>query len=338
MFALQVTWFALWGLLWAVYFMLDGFDLGIGILYPFLGRSKTERRLMLNSLGPFWDGNEVWLITAGAMTFAAFPTLYAYMFSYLYTPLLLIFFGLIFRGAAIEFIGSQKRKGWQRSWGGALFLGSLLPALLFGVAFANIFRGLPFDAGGYHGSLLGLLNPYGLLGGLLFLALFLLHGALWINLRTEGPLQERAGKFALWFWWIVLALAAAFPIYSAFVTELYENYLRQPVLWFVPLLAVTALLAVYPLLKKGRTLLAFLASALTILATVFWGIIGLYPNMIPSSLDPRSSLTIFNSSASYYTLKVMFIVVLIFIPLVIVYQFWAYRKFSYKLKVEELHY
>lgn len=182
--ALQTLWFILWGLLWAVYFMLDGFDFGAGILYRFIARNEADKSAVRRSIAPVWDGNEVWLITAGGATFAAFPSAYASMFSYLYSALLIILFALIFRGVAIEFRAKAASSAWGRGWDLAFFLGSLVPALLFGVAFGNIFRGLPIDAEGYHGTLLSLLNPYGLWTGLLFVLLFLVHGALWLAFKT----------------------------------------------------------------------------------------------------------------------------------------------------------
>ena len=196
---LETIWFLLWGVLWAVYFMLDGFDLGLGTLAPFLARTDADKRVVYNSMGPFWDGNEVWLITAGGVTFAAFPTTYAVMFSALYTPLLLLLFALILRAVALEFRSKVEDEGWRKLWDVCHFVGSFVPALLLGVAFANIFKGIPIDAeGDFHGNLLTLLNPYGLLGGVLFVLLFLVHGALWLAIKAEAPLEERAGKTAGW--------------------------------------------------------------------------------------------------------------------------------------------
>lgn len=186
----HVIWFILWGVLWAAYFMLDGFDLGAGILYPFLGRDEAQKAAIRGSIGPVWDGNEVWLVTAGGATFAAFPAAYARLFSELYLAMLLILFGLIFRGVSLEFRSKGESPGWKRLWDDGFFLGSLVPALLFGVAFGNLFRGLPLDAKGYHGTLFTLLNPYGLLTGLLFVLLFLVHGSLWIALRGGDDLRE----------------------------------------------------------------------------------------------------------------------------------------------------
>ena len=208
--AFQVTWFVLWGVLWAVYFMLDGFDFGVGILYPFLARSEAEKSAVRRAIGPVWDGNEVWLITAGGATFAAFPGAYASLFSYLYSALLIILFALISRGVALEFSAKGESAVWRKGWDAALFLASLVPALLFGVAFGNIFRGLPIDSEGYHGTLLSLLNPYGLWTGLLFVLLFLVHGALWLALKTDGDLAVRARRLVQTAWFALLAVAVIF--------------------------------------------------------------------------------------------------------------------------------
>ncbi|GBF10942.1 cytochrome d ubiquinol oxidase subunit II [Tepidibacillus sp. HK-1] len=336
--ALAITWFGLWGTLWAVYFMLDGFDLGVGILYPFIAKDDSERKLLLNTIGPFWDGNEVWLITAGGATFAAFPTTYALMFSYLYLPLMLILLGLIFRGTAIEFMNKSDHQSWRKAWKWAFFSGSLLVTLLFGVAFANIFQGLAMDDSGYHGTLLSLLNPYGLLGGLVFIALFSLTGAIWIAAKTMSHLSERALTYASKLWVIALILAGIFLIYTSVATNLYRNYLQQPILWIVPGLAVVALLFTRRFLQKKDAIRAFFASSVTILMTIYTTIIGLYPNMIPSSIDEKYSLTIFNSSSSEYTLRIMFYVAIIFVPIVIAYQIFVYKIFSDKVTEQDSHY
>ena len=327
----QSVWFALWGILWAVYFMSDGFDFGVGILYPFLGKSDIEKRVMINTIGPVWDGNEVWLVTAGGATFAAFPVAYASMFSYLYTALFIILAALIFRGVAFEFRGKSSSNAWRMTWDAAIFLGSLIPALLFGVAFGNIFQGLLMDATGYHGSLLTLLNPYGLQTGLLFLLLFMVHGALWLTIKTEGDLAKRAAGWACKSWIVLLAVAIIFLVHTAFATNLYGNFLRSR-LWFtVPVLAVCALLGMGVFVRKQKYFAAFLVSCLAIFTIVLTGIIGLYPNLIPSRLNPDYSLTIFNASSSAYTLKIMTVVAVCFVPMVIAYQIWVYRVFRGKV-------
>jgi cytochrome d ubiquinol oxidase subunit II len=332
----QIIWFVLWGVLWAVYFMLDGFVLGTGMLHFLLGKNDGEKRVLINSIGPVWDGNEVWLITAGGATFAAFPTTYALMFSYLYTALLLLLFALIIRGVSYEFRGKGEGEGWKKVWDAAILLGNFVPALLFGVAFGNIFAGLPMDGSGYHGSLLSLLNPYGLLTGLLFVALFAVHGALYAAVKTRGELSARSTATAKKLWPALLAVAVAFLGYTGFATKLYDNYFSHPALLIVPLLAVAALIGIRVFAGQGRLLQAFTASCLTIVLVVATGVIGLFPNLIPSSLDPAYSLTIFNSSSSAYTLKIMTVVALIFVPIVIAYKVWVYRIFRAPVTVEEV--
>jgi len=332
--AFQIIWFILWGLLWAVYFMLDGFDLGAGILHRFLGRNEAEKSAVRRAIGPVWDGNEVWLLTAGGATFAAFPSAYASLFSSLYSALLIILFALIFRGVALEFRAKASSPAWERSCDAALFLGSLLPALLFGVAFGNIFRGLPIDSQGYHGTLLGLLNPYGLWTGIFFVLLFLVHGALWLALKTSGELAERALRFARTGWYFLLAAAVVFLMWTVSATRLEDNYIRRPYWLVVPLLAVAFLLLVRVWSAQKKIGAAFFASCATVVLVTFTGIIGLYPNLIPSRLDPASSLTAFNASSSPYTLKIMTIVALVFVPVVIGYQAWVYRVFRHKIAIE----
>ncbi len=326
----QIIWFVLWGVLWAVYFMLDGFDFGAGILYGFVAKGETEKKMIMNTVGPVWNGNEVWLLTAGGATFAAFPTTYALMFSYLYSALLLVLFSLILRGVAWEFRWKGDSNAWKKGWDLGIFLGSFLPSLLFGVAFGNIFRGLPMDANGYHGTLLSLLNPYGLLTGVLFVLLFAVHGSLWLAIKTSGDLGERAARLANRLWFLLLAVAVTFLVSTGFSTKLYDNYLSHYLLAAVPALAVLSLVAIKLFAVKGQSLKAFYASCLTIVMVTFTGVIGLFPNLIPSSISPDSSLTIFNSSSSVYTLKIMTVVALLFVPVVIAYQIWTYRVFRQK--------
>ena len=334
---LQSIWFYLWGLLWAVFFMTDGFDFGVGTLYPFLGKTDTDKRVMINSMGPLWDGNEVWLLTAGGVTFAAFPQVYATMFSSLYTPLMLILFALIFRGVAFEFRGKIDGVGWRRLWDTCIFLGSFLPALLFGVAFANIFQGIPFDGEGlYHGNTLKLLNPYGILGGLLFVLLFLQHGANWLNIKTRGELQQRTIAVSEKIWLALVPVAVIFLVASYFATDLYANYFKMPVLFLVILITVAALFGTRYFIAKQEYFKAWFASALTIVGATFYGIIGLFPRLFPSSMDKAFDLTAFNASSSPLTLKIMLGVVLVFIPIVIAYQAWSYHMFSGPVTQEDL--
>jgi len=336
---LQTTWFLLWGLLWALFFISDGFDFGIGTLYPFLGKSDTDKRVMINAMGPLWDGNQVWLITAGGVTFAAFPTVYAVMFSSMYSALMLILFALIIRGVSFELRGKVDDPRWRGMWDGCIFVGSFLPALLFGVAFANIFQGIPIDQHGvYQGTLFTLLNPYGLLGGVLFVLLFTVHGAVWLATKSEGELHDRAAFTASALWPVLLVVAVAFLVYSRFATSLYANYLASPILFAVIILTVLGLVGIRIYLAKGAFYKAWFASALTIMGAVFFGVVGLFPNMFPSSLNAKYSLTAFNASSSPLTLKIMLVVAGIFVPLVLAYQLWAYLVFKGKIREEEMMY
>ena len=336
---LQSTWFFLWGLIWAIFFITDGFDYGIGSLYPFLGRSDSDKRTMINAMGPLWDGNQVWLITAGGVTFAAFPKVYAVMFSSLYSALMLILFALIIRGVSFEFRGKIKDPRWIKIWDTCIFVGSIVPAVLFGVAFANIFQGIPIDRKGiYHGTLFTLLNPYGLLGGVLFLLLFMQHGALWLAIKSTGDLHDRADRTARILWPVLLAVAVVFLAYSKVATRLYDNYLAHPVLFLVIAVTVAGLLGARWFMAKKAFFKAWAASALTIAGCTFYGVIGLFPSLFPSSINPRYSLTAFNASSSPLTLKIMLTVVIIFVPIVLAYQIWAYHLFSGKIAEKDFKY
>jgi cytochrome d ubiquinol oxidase subunit II len=319
--------------------MTDGFDFGIGTLYPFLGKTDQEKRIMINALGPLWDGNEVWLITAGGVTFAAFPLVYSVMFSSLYSALMLILLALILRGVSFEFRGKVDNPLWRKVWDTCIFIGSFTPALLFGVAFANIFKGIPIDHNGiYHGTLFTLLNPYGLLGGILFVLLFTNHGALWLSIRSEGDLHERAVSTVNKLWPVLVCVAVVFLIVSKFSTRLYDNYVEHPAFFIVIVVTVLALLSVRLFLARKAYFKAWFASALTIAGVTFFGVIGLYPNLFPSSLNPRYSLTAYNASSSPLTLKIMLIVVILFIPVVIGYQIWVYTLFKGKVTEADLAY
>ncbi len=334
---LESIWFFIWGLLWAIFFITDGFDFGVGTLYPFLGKTEREKKTMIASIGPLWDGNEVWLITAGGVTFAAFPKVYAVMFSTLYTPLMLILFALIIRGVSFEFRGQIDSKNWRRVWDTCIFVGSVAPAILFGVAFANIFKGISFDGNGInHGNLLTLLNPYGLVGGVEFLLLFMLHGALWLCIRTEGDLHQRAANTTRKIWPVLLVVTLVFVIASYFSTNLYNNYFAHPALFVIIVITVAALLGTFIFIKKEAWFKAWFSSAGTITGATFFGVTGLFPNLFPSSIDPAFSLSAFNSASSPLTLKIMLGVVLVFIPLVIIYQAWTYKLFSGKVTESEL--
>ena len=325
---LESIWFLLWGILWAVYFMLGGFDLGVGMLSPFVGKSEAEKSTVLGSIGPFWDGNEVWLITAGGVTFAAFPAAYATLFSAFYTPLMFVLFGLILRAVSIEFRNRRESLAWRGLADAGVLVGSFLPALLFGVAFANIFKGIPIDGDGvFQGNLPTLLNPYGLAGGLFFLALFLVHGALWIAHRSTGVTRERSRSVVRFLWLPLTLLAVIFLVLTAFYTRLWDNYTARPILLVIPLLAVAALFSMRYLMAKALWGRALLSSFAVIFFSILFGVVGLYPYLLPSTLDGAYSLSIRNAASSPSTLSIMLMVALVFVPVVIIYQAWVYRLF-----------
>jgi len=334
---LETIWFLLWGVLWAVYFVLDGYDLGIGTLVPFLGKSDTDRRVMFNAMGPFWDGNEVWLITAGGVTFAAFPKAYAVMFSGLYTPLMLLLFALIVRGVSLEFRHQVDSAAWRRVWDWGATIGSFLPALLLGVAFANIFMGLPLDENGvFQGNLLTLLNPYGLAGGVLFVLLFVMHGALWLTIKSEGDLQQRAAGLARKLWPVLVALIGVFVVLTVIYTNLLANYLLNPLMLVLLVIPILALVLMRQQIGKEQWWTAWGLSAALIAGLTLFGVVGLYPALLPSSISPDYSITIANAASSTLTLSIMLGVTLVFIPIVAAYQFWLYRTFSHKVTEKEL--
>lgn len=329
----QVIWFVLWGVLWAAYFMLDGFVIGTGFMSGFIAKTDTEKRVLINSVGPVWDGNEVWLLTAGGATFAAFPTTYALMFSNLYSALILLLFSLIVRGVSFEFRGKIDSDSWRGSWDKAIIVSSFLLALLFGVAFGNIFKGVPMRNDfvslqfTYEGGLIGLLNPYGIVTGLLFVLLFAVHGSLYISVKTVGELSSRALAYANKIWPALLVTAVTFLGFTYPATKLYDNYLKAPVLLIIPIVAVVSLVLIKVFAAKEEKGKAFICSCLTAVFVVFTGVTGLFPNLLPSNIDPASSLTIYNSSSSLITLKLMTVVALIVVPIVIAYKIWVYRIF-----------
>jgi cytochrome d ubiquinol oxidase subunit II len=334
---LETIWFLLWGVLWAVYFVLDGYDLGVGSLLPVLGKSNRDRRVMLNSMGPFWDGNEVWLIAAGGVTFAAFPKAYAVMFSGLYTPLMLLLFALIIRGVSLEFRHQVDSPAWRKVWDWGATIGSFLPALLLGVAFANIFMGLPLDENGiFQGNFLSLLNPYGLAGGVLFVLLFAMHGALWLAIKSDGDLQRRAGDLARKLWPVLVVLIGAFVVLTVVYTKLLNNYLTNPLLLVLLAVPVLALLLLRQQIGREDWWFAWGLSAAMIAGLTLFGVVGLYPALLPSSINPEYSITIANAASSTLTLSIMLGVALVFVPIVAAYQFWLYRTFSHKVTEKEL--
>ena len=327
MIDLTTLWFALIAVLFAGYFILEGFDFGVGMLLHVVGRNEPERRAMIRTIGPVWDGNEVWVLVAGGAMFAAFPEWYATLFSGFYLPLFLILVGLIIRGIGIEYRNKRGDTPWRTRMDVLIAVGSFLPALLWGVAFANIVAGVPIDADKqYTGDLFTLLNPFGLLGGLTTLLLFITHGLLYLTLRTEGEIRERARRLTL-----PVGLVAAV---TAVLFLLWANQIRGDVLsTVIAVLAAVAWLAALVLARFRREGAAFLASVLTIglaMASLF---LALFPDVMPSTTDPTFSLTTTNAASTPYTLGIMTVVAVVFVPVVLVYQGWTYYVFRKRVTV-----
>jgi len=330
---LNTLWFILIAVLYIGFFVLEGFDFGVGMLLPFLGRDDTQRRVIINTIGPHWDGNEVWLITAGGATFAAFPHWYATMFSGFYQALFLLLVGLILRGVAFEFRSKIEDPRWRKLWDWAIFTGSLLSALLLGVAFANLMRGLPIDASmTYTGGFWYLLNPYGLVGGLATVAVFLLHGAIFLSLKASDEVAGRAQAVSGRLWAVALVLFAALTVYTYLETDILLVLGVNP--GVVPIAALAALLLAGYFVRRVSDGWAFAMTTLVIVFTLVTVFTFMYPRVMISTTNPDWSLTIYNASSSEYTLRVMSIVALIFVPIMLGYQIWSYRVFRKRLTAE----
>lgn len=332
---LAIIWFGLWGLIWAIYFILDGYTTGTGMLFPFITKNEKEQKQLQESVGPFWGANEVWLITAGGATFAAFPKTYALMFSYLYIPMYLILFALFFRAIGLEFMHKHDNPLWKKTWKWSFFTGSALIPLLFGVAFANLFYGLNFDDQGSHITFFGLLNGYGLLGGVTFITMFILSGSLWINLKTSGPIHTRASRLVIPIWLFASVSFAMFLVATAMKTTLLANFSATPILWIVPALALITMLLTGLFASMKRYGLAFTSISMSILTFMATGFIGLFPNMLPSKINDAFSVTLFDAAGSELNLQIMFFVAVAIVPIVIAYQIWMYRIFAKKISPDQ---
>lgn len=323
---LNTVWFILVTVLFIGFFFLEGFDYGVGILLPFLSKKDGGRRAIINTIGPVWDGNEVWMLTAGGALFASFPEVYATLFSGAYLALVLMLLALIVRGVAFEFRSKREDPVWRNRWDWVIFFGSFLPALLWGVTVGNLMRGLAIDAEmNYFGGLLPLLNPFSICGGVVFISLFTMHGANFLSLKVSGDLELKAKSVAWRAWIVALIVTVIFIVWAYFTTDI----LIQG--WLPALLAALALIATGVFLWRNKSGLGFLMGSLTIVFATIMVFSGLYPRIMISTLDPDWSLTIYNASSSPYTLQVMTIVALIFVPIVIVYQIWTYNVFKRRI-------
>ncbi|CAG4883059.1 cytochrome d terminal oxidase, subunit II [Georgfuchsia toluolica] len=362
---LKLVWWLLVGVLLIGFAIMDGHDMGVGILLPFLGKDDTDRRVMINSVAPHWDGNQVWFVTGGGAVFAAWPFVYATAFSGLYWALLLVLFALFFRPVGFEYRSKLPNPGWRKGWDMGLFAGSAVPALVFGVAFGNLFQGVPFSLDdtmrtSYSGSFWTLLNPLALLFGVVSLSMITLQGATFLSHRTEGALQQRAMAVAKVFAIVLLASFAtaglwvsridgyviqSIPDVSGVLNPLmkevgrqsgawFANYGLHPTLWLVPVIGFLGALLALLMVAAKRTLLAFVSSSLACLGIILTAGVSLFPFILPSSEMPKASLTLWDATSSQFTLNVMFWVTLIFTPIVLAYTSWAYAVMSGKVTRE----
>jgi len=331
---LQILWFVLIAVLWIGFHFLEGFDFGVGMLVPFLGKKDEERRAIINTIGPTWDGNEVWLLTAGGATFAAFPHWYATMFSGFYLALFLLLVGLIIRGISFEYRSKQPDQAWRSRFDWMIAIGSFLAALLLGTAFANLLNGVPINEKMiYTGNLFTLLNPYGLLGGLTTTAVFLLHGANFLVLKLEaGELKDRTVNASKKIWIVASILYIALGVYT-YINNFWNKEIIDP--GIIPITAVAALLLTGTFINRKHEGWAFLSTGLNIILTQVAFYMMMFPNVMISSTDPAYNLTIYNASSTQYTLGVMSIIALIFVPLVLMYQAWTYWMFAKRVKVDK---
>lgn len=334
---LAVIWFFLWCVIWGVYFIVDSFSLGAGLLAPFIATDKVQRAQIQSSVGPFWGGNEVWLILAAGGTFAAFPLVFSKMFTFLYLPMMLLLIGLITRGISIEYLHKDENPHIQKvlTWG--WFTGSLLISLVLGVAFANFFKGLEIASGGvYKGTLPGLFSPYALIGGVLFVLMSVTSGALWINVKTEGSIAVKAGYLAMKSTFIVLVLALVYLAYFFVGIEGFTtNYSAMPGLYLLPVLVVVGAVLAVLFTKRDKVFPAFCSNLLALLFVVESGLASIYPYMLKSSVSPEYGIDIFEAASSHMTLSIMLGGALVFVPIVIIYQLWAYTLFKEKIKETE---
>ena len=359
---LKLIWWLLVGVLLIGFAIMDGHDMGVGVLLQILGKDDTERRVMINTIAPHWDGNQIWFITAGGAIFAAWPFVYATAFSGMYWALLLVLFAMFFRPVGFEYRSKLPDPTWRKAWDWGLFAGSAVPALVFGVAFGNLFLGVPFRLDDtmrsfYSGSFWALLNPFALLFGVVSLSLLTLQGATFLSHRTEGDLQARAIKAAQV---LVIVLLVAFSLGGLWVSRIdgyviesigdigasinplmkevgrapgawFANYSKTPILWLIPALAYVGGLSVLLALRYGKTLFAFVGSSLACVSVILTAGVALFPFVLPSSEMPKASLTAWDATSSQVTLNVMFWVALIFTPIVVAYTGWAYRVMAGKV-------
>lgn len=339
MFDLHVIWFVLIGVLLTGYAILDGFDLGVGALHLFV-RDDRDRRIFINAIGPVWDGNEVWLVTAGGALFAAFPSVYATVFSGFYLAFMLLLCALIFRAVAIEFRSKRPMGWWRSAWDASFSLASILVSVLVGVAFGNLAWGVPLGADGeFTGNFFTLLNPYSLLMGILTLSLFMMHGSIYLLMKTDGALHERLRgwvKYTMVFFIVTFGITSLATL--LYVPHMSEAVRGNPLLFIVPLLGVLAIANIPREISHGRDFNAFLSSSAAIVFLMALFGLDMFPDLVHSLPHPEFSLTVFNAASSPKTLKIMLIIAAIGVPLVLAYTASIYWIFRGKVKLEEHSY
>lgn len=354
---LRIIWWVLLGVLLIGFAAMDGFDLGVGMLLPFAGKTDLERRVVINTIGPVWEGNQVWLVLGGGAIFAAWPPLYAVSFSGFYLAMFAILFALILRPVGFKFRSKRESQTWRTGWDWALFIGGFIPSLIFGVAVGNVLQGVPFRFNGdlqifYDGTFFGLLNPFALLCGVMSVTMLTMHGAAWLVLKTTGDVQARARNYGSiaalltsllyviagvisWFW------VSGYTITSTVVTDgpsnplrkiveldhgaWFANYMNYPVLLIAPALGILGPLLLFIMLRSKREVAPLLLGQLSIFGVIASVGVSMFPFILPSSIDPRSSLTVWDASSSHLTLFIMLVVTLIFLPLIVAYTSWVYK-------------
>lgn len=364
---LKLVWWLLIGVLLIGFVLTDGFDMGVGTLLPFVGRSDEERRIMLNTVGPHWEGNQVWLVTAGGALFAAWPLVYAMAFSGFYLAMMLTLFALFLRPVGFDYRSKIDNTKWRRSWDWGLFVGSAVPPIIFGVAFGNLLQGVPFHFDEfmrpyYTGSFWQLLNPFALLAGVISLLMVIMHGAVWLQARTVDSLEWRCSRVAMVSSIALLILFALAGIWvakgldgyiimlmpdagSSFTPEMkqvmtqtgawMQNYDLYPWMMWAPTIALLAMAGVFLASRAGKSALAFISSSLALTGVILTAGFSMFPFVMPSSTDVNSSLTLWDATSSELTLKIMFWVAVIFVPIILLYSFWTYRKMWRRL---DLHF
>ena len=327
---LCIIWFILLNVLLIGYAILDGFDLGVGFLHPFVARNDNERRLVMNSIGPLWDGNEVWLVTFGGALFAMFPDAYASIFSTFYLPFVLLLFALIFRAVSLEFRSKRTSSAWRSFWDILFFAGSTLAALLFGVAVGALMQGVAIsERGDFLGSMLDLISGFSLVVGLFTVALLAMHGSIYLYMKTEGALQQRLYGWMKGSWYVYVFFFVVVTLWSTlFVPASLQHFRDTPILWIVPLINVLAIANIMRAIRQKRPFYAFISSCLTIAALVILFSANLFPNLVPAVNNAAYNITIYNGASSPLTLKIGLLIVAIGMPLVLSYTtliYWTFR-------------